>query len=126
MALIFPYALYRVRRPVLPLGGALARRYPVLPIILQTPTGGLIKDALLDPGADDTILPLSHAAALGIDLTQAAEGEAMAVGGGVLRYRYATVTMRVSDARETCVWDAMVGFVNKPLRWILLGRTGFL
>jgi hypothetical protein len=34
--------------------------------------------------------------------------------------------MRVSDGVEACEWSAIVGFVDLPLRWAILGHAGFL
>jgi hypothetical protein len=59
-------------------------------------------------------------------LTGAPQGEAHPVGGAIVPYRYAAVTLRVSDGVETCAWQAIVGFVDLPLRWALLGHAGFL
>jgi hypothetical protein len=122
----FPYLAHRVGRPVYPLGGALVRHYPVLSVTLTGPAGSYPKDALVDSAADDTIFPLAIAEKVGIDLSGAPTGGAQPVGGGSLVYRYAQVTLGVSDGRETCEWSAIVGFIDLPLRWALLGQTGFL
>ena len=70
--------------------------------------------ATLDSGSDDTLLPAYLATRLGIDLDQAPQGEAGTVGGAPVPYRYATVTLRLSDGSEECQWDAIVGFVAAP------------
>jgi hypothetical protein len=36
------------------------------------------------------------------------------------------VTLRVADGSEACEWDAIVGFIDVPLRWAILGHAGFL
>jgi len=41
-------------------------------------------------------------------------------------YRYATVSLRLSDGYEECEWDAIVGFVAAPMRWAILGHAGVL
>ena len=69
---------------------------------------------------------LSLARKLGIDMDGAPQGAAHPVGGTVVPYRYALVTLRLSDGLETCEWQATVGFVDLPLRWALLGHAGFL
>jgi hypothetical protein len=88
--------------------------------------GSRLYDGCLDCASDDTIFPLSLARRLGIDLTGAAQGQAQPVGGLVVPYLYAAVTLRLSDGIETCEWPATVGFVDLPLRWALLGHAGYL
>jgi len=83
-------------------------------------------DANLDCGSDDTIFPAYLAPHLGIDLTNAPEGEAGAIGGIPILYRYALVTIRVTDGYEECVWDGIAGFIATPLRWAVLGHAGML
>lgn len=48
------------------------------------------------------------------------------MGGLVVPYSYAPVDLRLSDGVDTCEWRALVGFVDLPLRWALLGHAGFL
>jgi hypothetical protein len=122
----FPYLPVAVQRPVYPLAGAQVRHYPVINVAVSCASGDLFFDGLVDSAADDTIFPLSVARRLGIDLSNAPLGEARAVGGGTFSYHYAHVTLRVSDGRETCEWDTIVGFLDARLRWALLGQTGFL
>lgn len=59
-------------------------------------------------------------------MTGAPQGEACPIGGTVLSYVYAPVTLRVTDGIEACQWQTTVGFVDLPLRWALLGHAGFL
>ena len=122
----FPYVRRPSRRPVVPLGGVLFRNYPEFAVTITTPTGRAIRDGLLDTGADDTVCPESLAHVLGIDLTSAPDGEARGVGGQVIRVRYATVTLNVTDFRESCEWQAIVGFVPVAMPRVILGQTGFL
>ena len=122
----FPYLVSSVSRPVYPLGGATVRHYPVLATVIGTAAIRHIKDGLVDSASDDTIFPLSVARQLGIDLRNAPVGDARPVAGATLSYRYAHVTLRITDVRETCEWPAIVGFIDLPMRWALLGQTGFL
>ncbi|MFI5456291.1 MAG: hypothetical protein ACHRXM_12660 [Isosphaerales bacterium] len=114
------------RRPIFPLGGAQIRYRPLIPIQIAGPLGSRTLDADLDTGSDDTIFPAYLAPRLGIDLTNAPEGEAGAIGGVPIPYRYAPVTLRVFDGYEECVWEAIVGFVAIPLRWAVVGHAGVL
>jgi hypothetical protein len=83
-------------------------------------------DGCLDSASDDTVFPRALARRLGIDLSGAPQGEAQPAGGPGLPYSYAAVTLRLTDGRETCEWQAAVGFAAVPLRWALLGTPGFL
>src|SRR5207302_5653214 len=107
LALRFPYLVRPSSRPVIPLGGIMARTYPQFAVVLATAHKTAVYDGLLDSGADDTILPVDLAPVLGIDLTQSPEGEARGFAGATQRCQYAFVRLRITDTRETCVWDAM-------------------
>src|SRR5205809_372346 len=62
----------------------------------------------------------------GIDLTGSLLGESAGVGRTRLSYRCAAVTLRISDGKESCVWQAVVGFIDVPRCLGLLGIAGFL
>src|SRR5207253_2178147 len=98
--------------------------FPIFPVVIGTAYGSVVRDGLLDTGADDTVCPESIAPVLGLDLTSAPEGEAAGAGGSVLRVRYATVRLRITDTKESCEWDALVGFALLRKSWMLLGQTG--
>ena len=122
--MIFTYMPLPTKGPVPSLAGAMVRHRPILGVF--GPLGLRFHDGCVDCAADDTIFPLTLARKLGIDLTGALQGEAHPVGGVVVPYVYAAVTLRVSDGMETCEWQATVGFGDLPLRWALLGHAGFL
>jgi hypothetical protein len=48
------------------------------------------------------------------------------VGGSIIQVNFASVTLFLSNGYETCRWDAAVGFSAAPMRWALLGHSGFL
>jgi hypothetical protein len=98
----------------------------LVPVHLIGPGGSRLLDGNLDSGSDDTLFPSYLVPHLGIDLSDAAEGEARSVGGPPARYRYAKVTLQVADGSEACQWGAIVGFIDAPLRWAILGHAGFL
>jgi hypothetical protein len=123
---IFPYLALPTKGPVPSLAGAMVRYRPIIPVRLVGPLGTRLFDGCLDCASDDTIFPLSLARKVGIDLTGAPSGEAHPVGGMIVTYLYAAVTIRLTDGVETCEWKATVGFVDLPLRWALLGHAGFL
>jgi hypothetical protein len=122
----FPYLARIAPQPVYPLGGATVRHYPVFSATVTGPASSLSRDGLLDSGADDTIFPSALANQLGIDLRNAPVGTARAISGSAFSYRYAHVTLRISDGSESCEWPAVVGFLDLPIHWALLGQTGFL
>jgi hypothetical protein len=123
---IFAYLPLPTKGPVPSLGGAMLRYRPILPVGVFGPLGLRLLDGCVDCGSDDTIFPMSLARKLGLELTGAPQGESHPVGGAVVPYVYAAVTLGVSDGVETCEWQATVGFVDLPLRWGLLGHAGFL
>jgi len=63
---------------------------------------------------------------LGVDLTNAPEGEARSVGGAAIRFSYGPATLRVADGSEACEWTAMDGLITAPLPWAIFGHAGFL
>jgi hypothetical protein len=87
----------------------------------------VLRDGHLDTGADETLFDPTIAASVGVDLTQAPERSIHLVGRGVIRCRYAAVTMRITDGlRETYEWSALVAFSPFRLHRSLLGFAGFL
>ncbi len=126
MSLKFPYKLIQTKHPLWQLGGRSTRPRPLLTVTLIGPAGTVVDKGMLDTGADDTVFPEDLAAILGIDLTNAPEGEASGVGAVPATVRYAEVTLRLTDGKEFRQWPARVGFTNAPLKQSLLGFAGFL
>jgi hypothetical protein len=122
----FRYLPLSTRRPIFPLGGARVRYRPLIRIQIAAPLGSRILDANLDTGSDDTVFPAYLAPRLGIDLANAPEGEAGAISGIPIPYRYAPVTLRISDGYEECVWEGIVGFAAASMRWAVIGHAGVL
>jgi hypothetical protein len=113
-----------VARPVYPLGGSTTRYYPLVCTLVGHAATTWPFDGHVDTAADDTIFPLSVAQHLGIDLSSAPGGDGRTVGGVSIPYRYAHVTLRISDGSEVCEWPAIVGFLDAPMRWALRDRRG--
>jgi hypothetical protein len=123
----FGYLPARVSRPRTTLGGGQVRHRPVVPFRVIGPGNFLVRDGLLDTGADETVMEDWMAGYLGIDLTQAPEEPVNLVGRpGTIACRYATVELLITDVRETYRWSALVGFVPLRLQYQLLGNAGFL
>jgi hypothetical protein len=127
MSLVYPYLDLRVRAPAITLGGRQTRPKPIIPIGVVGPSQTRLVRGLLDTGADDTVFPDQLASALGIDLTNAPEGELGGVGGTpAVRARYAQVTLRLATNTERREWSALVGFTSSRLHFPLLGFAGVL
>ena len=122
----FAYRPLSLIRPAPTLGGRLTRYLPVITVGIEGPQNTFPIPCRLDSGSDDTIVPVAVAHQTGIDLSGAPEGESQGVGGNPIRYPCALVTLRISDGVESCSWQAMVGFINVPRRFGLLGLAGFL
>src|SRR5436305_13942895 len=118
MSLVFQYQQESVGRPILALGGRWVRPRPVVPVTLIGPSNSRVRDALLDPGADDTVFPESLAAVIGIDLSHAPRGTGAGVGASKsnVPLRYAQVTLRLESQGERHEWPAWGGFPPAPLR----------
>jgi len=126
MSMVFPYRRFRLKSPVLTLGGRAERPRPVLDVGIIGPMGSRVLPSLLDTGADDTIFPATLAATLGIDLSQAPAVAAAGVGLVPVIVRLAEVTLRIAAGKERREWRAGVAFSPVPLRQPLLGFAGFL
>src|SRR5262249_18253749 len=127
MALVYPYQLRPLRAPAYSLRGRTNRPKPLIDISVVGPRDTRLMQALLDTGADDTVFHESLAARIGVDLTNATEGEGGSFGGvTIARLRFAPVPLRLATASERREWVAIVGFTSVPLRWALLGFAGVL
>src|SRR5262245_49944446 len=104
----------------------MVRHRPIVSVRLFGSLGSRLYDGCLDSAADDTIFPKSLAHRLGIDLIVAPKGQALPIGGMAVPFDYARIVLRLTDGIESCEWSAIVGFVDLPLRWAILGHAGFL
>ena len=126
MAMRFPYQLISVGYSVLTLGGRWVRPRPIIGVTLVGPADSRLKEAAVDPAADETIFPERHAAQIGIDLTNAPQGIGRGVGLAAIPLRYAEVTLRITDGHESREWKGWVGFTPARLYRPLLGFAGCL
>jgi predicted aspartyl protease len=124
MTLSFRYQLKNRSTPSIPLGGRWVQPRPIIAVTFVGPGGTWVIDGLLDTGADETVLPDTAAATLGVDLTNAPTGTAMAFGQQV-PVRYALVTIRLANPHERHEWQGWLAFTSAYLRWPLLGFGGF-
>jgi hypothetical protein len=122
----FSYVPVPVRGPRLTLGGGNIRHRPIIPVRLTGPGNFVVRDSLLDTGADETVVEEGIAAAIGLDLSQAPVETVSLVGRPQSPCRYAIVELLTTDIRETYRWPALVGFVPTRLPYQILGHAGFL
>jgi hypothetical protein len=125
----FPYQAELLRGsppPSLP-AAATVRWRPLLPLSVLGPAGRrrFFPRALLDPGADDTVLPLALAGLLGVGL-RPDSGHGVRWRGQGYALRFGDVTLELSDGIQVWRWPAVVGFSPAPLRYPLLGICGCL
>jgi predicted aspartyl protease len=86
-------------------------------------------DALVDTGADETLLPFSLAEVLGVELDRELTSIAAGISGDALTIHYGEVQFQISQESETISWSALVGFVefgSSDDELIVLGHGGFL
>jgi hypothetical protein len=122
----FAYVPAQVRGPRLTLGGGSIRHRPIIPVRITGPRNFVVRDSLLDTGADETIFEEWIASRIGLDLSQAPTETVSLVNRPTLPCRYATVELLITDMRETYRWPALVGFVPVRLPYQILGHAGLL
>ena len=95
---------------------------------VQGPTGrsATFGRALVDPGADDTVLPLDVAELLAVFFFPATN-HSLRWRGQRYPLRYGHVTLElVDDETNVLTWPAVAAFTAAPLRYPLLGICGCL
>ena len=108
-------------------GDAVAVFRPEVSIRVHGPNGSDVFDALVDTGADNTILPESVARNLGIPLLRGTGPAARAFGGQEIALFYADVELELVQADEKLRWLARVYFLAGGTREeTVLGHQGFL
>jgi hypothetical protein len=102
---------------------------PEVPLRVHGPGGSAVYMALVDTGADNTILPLSIAKELKIDTDRAKGPRATAFGGQPIALLYADLPLEISEGGVTLRWHARVHFFDFPkaeLETLVVGHQGFL
>lgn len=111
---------FRYRQYEIPDGresGKLVTVYrPVIAVTVSGPSGDLFQRALVDTGADFSILPLSIAPLLGITLDPKNNRVGESATGHNLAVSIGKVTLEITQGRERYHWVTEVGFA-------LLGGT---
>lgn len=102
---------------------------PVISVQIGGPAHELRCDALVDTGADETLLPLSFAKVLGVELDEEWTSQAAGISGDVLTMHYGDVRLRLQAEGESVAWRTTVGFVDfgsSHDEVIVLGHGGCL
>lgn len=130
MILRFPYLAEPIHGPPPPSlpKSAHERRRPLVPLTVYGPLGVSLSvtRALVDPGADDTIIPLDVATLLAVHLLPPT-GHAMRWRGQQFLMRFGVVELElVDDDSNALRWPATVAFTGANVRYPLLGMCGCL
>ena len=105
-----------------------SRWRPMIPLTVQSAGKATIVfgRALVDPGADDTVLPLDAAELLAISLLPAT-GHSLRWRGQGYPLRYGHVTLELADEDgSVATWPTIAAFTAAPIRYPLLGISGCL
>ena len=118
----FPYQSFPVK-------GTRGAKYdivyrPMIPIRAMGPAGDDDLRALVDTGADDTLLPASLIDLLGVALRPGDQAVIVGIEGSTTVVRYGTVDLEIPEAGGGYRWSARVGF-HASFR-VVLGHIGFL
>jgi hypothetical protein len=95
---------------------------PMVEVEIMGPKGRLRELALIDSGADRSMLNKDIADIVGIDLTQATTRKAIGITGATTVY-LAEVELKLDGSRGTMT--VPVGFIDSPYVSVLLGQHGF-
>ena len=111
--------------PSLP-SGAQVRWRPLIRIRILGPTKRHwdCDKALVDSGADDTLIPLDVAKLIAAQLLPD-QGHGHSWRGTRHSMRFAKVELELTDDVSVWRWPALVAFTTAPLRYPLLGHCGF-
>jgi hypothetical protein len=127
--LVFPYLTEPLGGPAPHslAAGATERWRPLVPLSAIGPKG-LVRQfgrALVDSGADDTVLPLAVVGRLGVALLPDT-GHRIRWRGQPHPLRFGRVVLGLSDGQTTYEWPAVVAFSPAPIAYPLLGNAGCL
>lgn len=99
---------------------------PIVPIRVQAANGKqLLVDALVDTGADMTLLTPAAAELLQLDLSQVPETPINSALGTVDTYQAVPVTLEIRRMPDALRWTTSVGIVKRRLTYCILGTRGF-
>ena len=108
--MIFDYTTYEVdASSTNPLG--IVRRPEVL-LRVSGGTSARLLLALVDTGADESVLPLSLAESIGVAIDDANTLQAAGVGGHLIDLLPGSVELEVTNGSESYKWRTVVGFAR--------------
>ncbi len=102
---------------------------PEIPIRIFGPAGVAETLALVDTGADNSILPLSIARDLRLETTPGKGPDAAAFGGQRIPLSFAEVVLEISENEVPIRWRGRLYFADFPddaEKAVILGHEGFL
>ena len=123
----FPYSLNIA--PSIDTGDEIVLLRPEIPLRIYGPVGEADLLALVDTGADNSILPLSIAVDLGIQTTAGQGPGAAAFGGQQIALSFAEVVLELAQDDVSIRWRARLYFADfsdETEKAIILGHEGFL
>jgi len=123
----FPYTLSLARS--IDSGDEIVLLRPEIPVRVYGPAGAAEMLALVDTGADSSILPLSIAHDLGIETIPGKGPAATAFGGQQIALSFAEVDLELSQDDDVIRWRGRLYFADFPdatEKTVILGHEGFL
>ena len=115
-----------MRFPTMPVADGVHR--PMIPLTLQSATGQrVVVDALIDTGADVSLISETTARALGlvIDSLSYAQREIRSPLGSTARLRTCELVLELRQRPTIHRWTTIVGVLPRHLDYAILGTRGF-
>ena len=128
MILRFPYVSEPLTGPAPPslAPGSLFRYRPFAPVTLFGASGQWnFTQAVLDPGSDDIVFPMSTVHWIGTPLLPDS-GRRVRWRGTLHPLRFAAIELELDDGTGFCRWPTVAAFSPAPLKYPLLGLAGCL
>ncbi len=97
---------------------------PVVPLTLHGPKATVRRMALVDTGADFTLLPQSLGIELGVILERTGAIELTGVGHSIIEASPASITFELRQGNDFLRWEGRAYFAHQD--YLLLGNEGFL
>jgi hypothetical protein len=94
-------------------------------VAIEIGTRGVRVPALIDSGADNTLVPAAFVALLGVDFQDLPPGPGGSGAGGTLDARLCQGTIRWEQEKVLLMTQFMVAEPNKGPASVLLGRADF-
>lgn len=102
---------------------------PVIPLQLGGNLGRFSTSALVDPGSDETLLPLSVGQIVGANIDRTQNWQVEGIGSQAMPVTLGELEFELTDGNRTFHWSAKVGLVDfaRPEDEVtILGHAGFL